>query len=241
MAEGYPNDNEWRALHGEIKKSVLRDYPNPDRIGCPGIEILKQLASQQLPANHPAYKHVMECSPCYQELLDIRAAMPQAVGETSTSSAPRTSSSRWIWAGSIAALLVCAIVAYFVFSPRLQTSVSNQEVALNVDLQHWRVFRSDTPEKQRGPLVFPKQRLDLTFSLPVGSEDGKYEVQIASKPDGPALVSSHGTAQLEDHTETLRTRLDVRSLPAGSYSLEIRRSGSGPLHVPIKITNQGVP
>jgi len=236
MAERYSED-EWRKLHDEIRKSVLRGFPNPDRIGCPGTDVLKQLAARQLPVDHPAYGHVMECSPCYQELMDIRAVMPDAPIELSARASLRRSPSRWIWPAAIlASLVVCAAVAYYAISPRFLRSPSTQEVALNVDLQHWRVFRSDAPGKQREPLVFPRQRLDLTFSLPVGSEDGEYDVQIASKPDGPTLVASHGTARLEDHTETLRARLDVRSLPPGNYSLEIRRSGSGPLLVPIKIT-----
>jgi hypothetical protein len=81
--------------------------------------------------------------------------------------------------------------------------------------------------------------LDLTFTLPVGSEDGDYDVQIASAPDGPALVSGHGTARLEDHNEILRTRLNANSLVPGNYSLEIRL-GAGPLHVPIKILGRSV-
>jgi hypothetical protein len=241
MAEQYSED-DWQKLYDEIKKSVLRGFPNPERIGCPGADLLKQLAARKLPVDHPAYSHIMECSPCYQELTDIRAATPDPLAEPSTGLSIRRSSSRWVWpAAMVAILVVCAAVAYYTLSPHFPGVSSKQEVALNVDLQHWRVFRSETPGKQRGPLVFPRQRLDLTFSLPVGSEDGQYYVQIVNRADGPALVFAQGTAQLQDHTETLRTRLDVSSLPAGTYSLEIRRLGSGPLHVPIEITGQGAP
>jgi hypothetical protein len=236
MAEQYSED-EWRRLNEELKKAILRGYPNPDRVGCPGTEALRQLAARQLPVDHPAYSHVMECSPCYQELMDMRAAMPV---ESSPDAPLGPLRSRWIWAFAVVAgVLICAALAYYGFSPRSRTS-STQEVALNVDLQRWTVFRNDTPGKPRPPLEFPRQRLDLTFTLPVGSEDGDYDVQIASVPDGPALVSGHGMARLEDHNEILRTRLNANSLTPGNYSLEIRRLGAGPLHVPIKILGRDI-
>ena len=240
MAEQYSED-EWRKLHEEIKKSVLRGYPNPERVGCPGTAVLNQLAARELPVDHSAYGHVMECSPCYQELMDIRSARSYVPSKPHNPSFPHLSSSRRIWALAVVGGAFCALAAYYVISPPWDKTHSIQEIALNVDLQHWTVFRSDIPEKLREPLVFPRQRLDLTISLPVGSEDGEYDVQIASTPDGPALASSHGTARLEDHTETLRARLDVSSLPFGRYSIDIRRSGSGPIHVPIKITKNVTP
>lgn len=231
------SDEEWRKFNDELKKAVLRGYPNPNRIGCPGADVLKQLASRQLETQHPAYGHVMECSPCYQELLDIRASMPTpfpvAVKPPSTP--------RWIWQTTVfAGLLICGILIYIAFSRRAVSEGSKQEIALNVDLQNWRVFRSDVPGKEKEPLILPRQRLDLTFSLPVGSEDGEYDVRITSNRAGPSLISGRGTARLENYSATLRTRLDISSLPLGNYILELRRIGAGALYVPIRVSDQGI-
>jgi hypothetical protein len=234
MAERYSED-EWRRLNEELKKAILRGYPNSGRVGCPGTEILKQLATRLLPPDHPAYRHVMECSPCYQELMDIRAAIPAVPVPASQLPSVHARRSKWVWVSAgVVAVLICVALAYYGLSRR-GVAPSTQLVALNVDLQRWTVFRSDTPESPRPPLEFPRERLDLTFTLPVGSEDGEYDIQIASVPGGPALVSGHGTARLEDHNERLRAGLDASSLIPGNYSLDIRRLGAGPLHIPIRI------
>ena len=227
MAENY-SDDDWRRLNEELRKAILRGYPNPERVGCPGTDVLRQLAAQQLAVGHPAYSHVMECAPCYQELMDLRKVVPVAAPA-------RSRSGLRIWVPALAVgIVLCAGISYYELSPGFHPAPA-RDVALNVDLQHWTVFRNDVPGKPRPPLELPRQRLDLTFTLPVGSEDGEYDIQIASTPGGTALVSSHGTARLEDHNETLRTRLDASLLPSGGYSLEIIRQGSGPLHVPITI------
>jgi hypothetical protein len=43
--------------------------PNPDRTGCPPPETLEALARRELPMDHPAYVHLAECSPCYEEFV----------------------------------------------------------------------------------------------------------------------------------------------------------------------------
>ena len=40
--------------------------PNPARAGCPPAEVLTALAEKRLPIRHPAYEHLLECSPCYR-------------------------------------------------------------------------------------------------------------------------------------------------------------------------------
>src|SRR5579871_6608706 len=96
MAEQH-SEEDWRKLHDEIKKAVLRGFPNPERIGCPGTEVLTRLVARELPVNHPAYKHVMECSPCYQELIDIQAALPHTTFDSSKKPSRERYPANWIW------------------------------------------------------------------------------------------------------------------------------------------------
>src|SRR5262249_24333472 len=50
-----------------------RNYPNPDRTGCRGPEILREMAEREFPHEHPFWdEHVSHCSPCYREFLDFR-------------------------------------------------------------------------------------------------------------------------------------------------------------------------
>jgi hypothetical protein len=56
-----------------LQKAMLRNYPNPDRIGCRGTEILREMAGRKFPNEHPFWdEHVEHCSPCYREFLEFR-------------------------------------------------------------------------------------------------------------------------------------------------------------------------
>ena len=43
--------------------------PNPDRVGCPPREALRELAMRIRPLSDPLWDHVMECAPCR---IDVR-------------------------------------------------------------------------------------------------------------------------------------------------------------------------
>jgi hypothetical protein len=43
--------------------------PNPDRVGCPPQEVLRELAMRIRPLSDPLWDHVMECAPCR---IDVR-------------------------------------------------------------------------------------------------------------------------------------------------------------------------
>jgi hypothetical protein len=71
--EGEPlSDEELQEIHRFFQDAALREYPNPERIGCPGREVLAEIAGCTPPSLHPAYEHVSECSPCLAEMLDFR-------------------------------------------------------------------------------------------------------------------------------------------------------------------------
>ena len=42
---------------------------NPDRVGCPPREALRELAMRTRPLSDPLWDHVMECAPCR---IDVR-------------------------------------------------------------------------------------------------------------------------------------------------------------------------
>src|SRR6516225_7592031 len=56
-----------------LQEALLRNYPNPDRTGCPGAAILREMAQREFPHEDPFWdEHVSHCSPCYREFLDFR-------------------------------------------------------------------------------------------------------------------------------------------------------------------------
>lgn len=67
---------KWDRLQREYQKSVQASYPNPERHGCPGTDVLHDLAARS--ASHEGieedgqWNHVIHCGPCYQEYLELR-------------------------------------------------------------------------------------------------------------------------------------------------------------------------
>jgi hypothetical protein len=58
----------------------------------------------------------------------------------------------------------------------------------------------------------------------VGSEPGQYELRLLDEAKRSRLVKQ-APGDLKDHAVRVEVNLDLRSLPSGGYTLEIRRSG----------------
>ena len=57
-----------------IEELLLTAYPNPERKGCPGREVLESLANQQRDESDPNWYHIWHCSPCFAEFKALRDA-----------------------------------------------------------------------------------------------------------------------------------------------------------------------
>jgi hypothetical protein len=49
------------------RKHFARDFPHPERIGCPPKSELKQLAENPRQAKESVLGHISSCSPCYRD------------------------------------------------------------------------------------------------------------------------------------------------------------------------------
>src|SRR5690242_9834601 len=75
-----PSDSpeaKYDRLKRQLQESILREYPNPERKGCPGDAVVKRLAA--LPPDEPIerdpnWHHLTHCAECYREFLAARAA-----------------------------------------------------------------------------------------------------------------------------------------------------------------------
>ena len=62
-----------KELLDAFNRVVHEDFPNPQRIDCPGREVLLKLAQQPADAQFsPLLDHVRRCAPCFDELKDLR-------------------------------------------------------------------------------------------------------------------------------------------------------------------------
>ena len=207
-----------------LQQAILRDYPNPERRGCPGFNVLRRLASFDLPqTSDPAWEHVIHCSPCYAEFLGFRA-------ETKVVRRRGRQRMRLIFAAAAVVIVLCGmwLAGRQFLGPRGQVP---PQIAANVpptpaylDLEPIEISRGGSDgEGKHSNLVLPVGDLDLRIRLPIGSEDGRYQVQILSQPGGRPLAFGQGAAALEEHSVLLTTRLNLKGLKPGNYYMAFRR------------------
>jgi hypothetical protein len=216
-----PEDQDFLEL---LSESALRDYPNPERTGCPGQQFLSQLATDRrsISLKDGRLDHVMHCSPCFGDLLAIRK-----------NNARKQRARRIVAAGTVAAVLLVA-VATWLFSrgifrlPNINPpSGGSTALVSQLDLRNRSVTRGNSEAQgQNENLIIPRGQLSLVVLLPFGSEDGDYEVEVLRQVDHP-LASGRGKATIKDGITTLRASVDTTHLEPGNYLLGLRR-----LHLP---------
>ena len=59
----------WAKLRAESRES----FPNPERVGCPPEEFLRQMAMDRASVafDDPRVSHVVRCSPCFARLEEL--------------------------------------------------------------------------------------------------------------------------------------------------------------------------
>ena len=229
MADEWKSEGEERELLELLAKSALNDYPNPERIGCPGREFLERLAfnRKSIPLSDPRLDHIVHCSPCFRELSEIKAA--------------RKKKTRRIWIGlaAAAALILIGLGVWLsggfrgvAFPAGGGTSVP---IMAQIDLQNSSIPRGAPSESQQNQVIsIPRGRLNLTVLLPFGSDAGKYEIEIF-KEVGKPLISSSGQAVIGNGVTKLIVSVETSSLAPGSYLLGVRQPPLGWAFNPITV------
>jgi len=73
------DDSEFERFKTDIQSAILLAYPNPERKGCPGSQVLQTLAGvtahqvlDPAAVDPENAEHILHCSPCYAEYLELR-------------------------------------------------------------------------------------------------------------------------------------------------------------------------
>ena len=237
---------EDRALLKALRELTRTRFPNPDRKNCPGTPVLHAIAMKRISMLDSAHEHVARCSPCFNELMEIRRTLQRrkivlwAMGTTGT---------------AIVALAVW--VVYFSSHPlagpvrtrTAQTQGSSEsspavqpgnaaqttapasipppplpkyEIAL-LDLRNASVSRSvDRLESNSNvpPIEIHRGLLALTVQLPTGSDAGLYEVEIRDS-NQQLIRAAMGRAEFQNGITSLLVNVDLRSIP-GEYEFRWR-------------------
>ena len=60
-----------------FERVIYRDFPNPERVGCPGRDSLVALAACRTDARATLIlDHIRQCAPCFDELKQLRKTYP---------------------------------------------------------------------------------------------------------------------------------------------------------------------
>jgi len=102
-------EEKYRRLQREIQGAILRNYPNPNRQGCPGDASVRSLAAnpdsikaEDDADEQGAWYHITHCSPCYASFLELRDAgcakrhQPTDTPHCDSGDIPRRGWRRWL-------------------------------------------------------------------------------------------------------------------------------------------------
>jgi hypothetical protein len=73
-------DQEEAHILDLLARGLSRDFPNPERVGCPGSAVLRSIAFRKLRLAEVQQwlDHLSSCSPCYREFTALRQQAVQA-------------------------------------------------------------------------------------------------------------------------------------------------------------------
>lgn len=233
-------DKDDTLLFEEMQEHVLRNYPNPLRIGCLDEATLEQwvLAPEELDLSDVKYLHVLKCAECTRTLRDLREArkvrMPAAasVDRAERSYLP---AKPWEWAALAVTLSILGALFLGGLGWRYHRHSSadggNLAVAVTIDLSQTLSPRDAAPPVRSAHLL-PQRLVNLHLILPYFSPLGSYRVAITKDRLAESVeVEDHALADGAGYYTELSVRLDLRNLKPGSYFLATLREGDSAPHI----------
>lgn len=192
-----------------LRQGLATEFPNPERIGCPGNALLKGIAQGKvsLTEAEPWLDHFGSCSPCFQEFKEFRRQ----------SAIQRRRVLTWV---ATAAVLLFAVAGWLWVRARHPVEAT---VTAVLDLRERSVARGQSQtDTRQAPMAIPRTANHLVLDLPIGSKEGPYDVRLLTDT-GDQLLRATGMAELHEHITVLRIDVDLSSIRPGTYSLGLRQ------------------
>jgi hypothetical protein len=209
-AKGYSERDEKRILDA-LGRGLLKEFPNPDRAGCPGSDVLKRIASHEMPLPEAEkwLDHLTSCSPCYGDFSQFQAAHQR-----------RRTQRLLAIAASI--LIAIGIAGWVLFQKHHESLVAQTAV---VDLRNRSIPRGTEPNPAEPPLEVSRAATSWNIYLPIGSSEGPYEVRILTS-SGESVLTTSGLAQFKNEVTSLPVAVVPSSMGPGRYTLQVRKVDS---------------
>jgi hypothetical protein len=217
------SDNVATVANDPIDKLRRTAYPNPERIGCPDSSIFEALRLRKVAFDDPVWTHIEHCSPCYCQFSEIRDALFKE---------ERKSDSRRAIRAGLVIVVLLALGASFYAWRRSRANEGQGTIAANhreaavlnfEDGSELRGAQGDsTARMNSGVQHLPRNQLNLTVYLPLGSPAGSYDLEIVSST-GDRIWHARGQATIKNGLTSIPVDGDLRNVPIGGYKFRFRR------------------
>ena len=213
-----------------LRQSILDNFPNPERRGCPGDAVLREVARRPVPIRDAHWDHVTHCSPCFAGFLAIRREMSGARRHL-------VRRNRTVLASALL-IVAAAGVALWRGSKSPTPPPIVAEAEFNVDMRPFTVNRGESVNKPPADQycgIFSRNRGRLNVILPVGAPEGAYEVRLMDNDLRSVMASGTAQASLTNFLNRLVVTFDLSRIPPGPYVLASRSAGGGWMTCPALI------
>lgn len=228
----HDDDND-TALFEQWREQVIRDYPNPERIGCLAPETLRMFVETpaKLDLADLKYLHIIQCAECTKDLNELRRAREERLSQATFVPEQRVFRIRSLvfWRFIAVAGSACILVAIMALTSRreLQSPGKGKQVEAavqkTIDLSGEAVSRGGSNRSLW--ISFPRRLVNLDLVLPFYSPSGRYRLTLSKERNSKELQYRYATASANGaHTE-LHVQLDFRSMSSGHYLLGTAHEG----------------
>ncbi len=209
-AKGYSERDERRILDA-LGRGLLKEFPNPERSGCPGPDLLKRIASRTMPLDEAEkwLDHLGSCSPCYSDFSEFRKSH-------------ELRQKRKLLAIAASILVVAGIAGWVLLQRHHETLVAQTAV---LDLRNRSVPRGTEQNPVEPPLMVNRAAAHWNIFLPFGSDAAPYDIRLLAG-SGELLVSTKADAKLTDGVAVIQISVDLSSRSPGQCVLRLTRNGA---------------
>ena len=180
-----------------------------------GEQVVRDVAARRLPVQDAPWEHITHCSPCFREFLGFRSELTDARKRL-------VRRNRIVLVSALAAAGIAGVAIWTggLHGTRTPTTIA---AVVRVDLRPFALARNevqDPPQSKQVAATFSRQAIRLEISLPVGSDEGKYDVRLMDS-ELRALMSSSAATAFTDHIVSISVAFDLSRLAPGSYVLGV--------------------
>lgn len=206
-------EQKFEQVSRAVQESILRNYPNPERRGCLGGEVVRKVAARTELQEDPAWEHITHCSPCYADFLAYKEQLRRKRRHE-----VRVRRRTLIGLATAAAVAVPVVVVN-------RGRLSGRLTIAEWDLEQYSPSRSLERGGTRPPFRAPLKHGWVHARLPLGTDEGTYQIEVRRTEEGPALKTAMGRAQIVNGHTILPFEIDLSELSAGSYFAAIGGHG----------------